>query len=145
MSTLSYDDYIGRIAIGRVESGALRKGRHIALCRLDGQVTPGQISGLWVFRGLERMEVNEARAGDIAAVSGIDDVSIGETIADPIYPEPLPPIKVDEPTMMVTFRVNDSPFAGKSGVYLYIKAPQGAPLQGSTQDPEPQGGGDGEP
>lgn len=118
VSTLSYDDYIGRIAIGRVESGALRKGRHIALCRLDGQVTPGQISGLWVFRGLERMEVSEARAGDIAAVSGIDDVSIGETIADPIYPEPLPPIKVDEPTMMVTFRVNDSPFAGKSGVYL---------------------------
>lgn len=118
VSTISYDDYVGRIAIGRVESGVVRKGQQVALCRLDGQMRPAQISSLWVFQGLERTEVSEARAGDIAAVSGIDDVSIGETIADPAYPQPLQPIKVDEPTMMVTFRVNDSPFAGRSGVYL---------------------------
>lgn len=118
VSTISYDDYVGRIAIGRVESGVVRKGQQVALCRLDGQMRPAQISSLWVFQGLERTEVSEARAGDIAAVSGIDDVSIGETIADPVYPQPLQPIKVDEPTMMVTFRVNDSPFAGRSGVYL---------------------------
>lgn len=118
VSTISYDDYVGRIAIGRVESGVVRKGQQVALCRLDGRMRPAQISSLWVFQGLERTEVSEARAGDIAAVSGIDDVSIGETIADPVYPQPLQPIKVDEPTMMVTFRVNDSPFAGRSGVYL---------------------------
>ena len=118
VSTLSYDDYIGRIAIGRVESGSLRKGQHVAICRTDGQVVQAQIAGVWVFKGLERIEVGEATAGDIAAISGLEDVSIGETIADPMRPVPLPPIKVDEPTISVSFRVNDSPFAGRSGIYL---------------------------
>ncbi|HHX29068.1 MAG: translational GTPase TypA [Bacillota bacterium] len=118
VSTLSHDDYVGRIAIGRVESGIIRKGQEVSLCRLDGSVLHCQVSRLWLFHGLKKIDVTEAAAGDIAAISGIEDVSIGETVADPTDPEPLPPIRVDEPTMMVTFRVNDSPFSGRSGDYL---------------------------
>ncbi len=118
VSTLSHDDYVGRIAIGRVLSGVIRKGENVALCRLDGSILQCQVSRLWLFQGLKKIDVSEVGAGDIAAVSGIEDVSIGETIADPQDPEPLPPIRVDEPTMMVTFRVNDSPFAGQSGDYI---------------------------
>jgi GTP-binding protein len=118
VSTLSHDDYVGRIAIGRVLSGVIKKGENVALCRLDGSILQCQVSRLWLFQGLKKVDVSEVAAGDIAAISGIEDVSIGETIADPVDPEPLPPIRVDEPTMMVTFRVNDSPFAGQSGEYL---------------------------
>lgn len=118
VSTLSHDDYIGRIAIGRIEAGKLRKGQNVALCRLDGTVVPSQVSRLWLFQGLSRIDVDEVVSGDIAAVSGIEDLAIGETIADPLDPKPLPPIKVEEPTMMVTFKVNDSPFAGREGEYV---------------------------
>lgn len=118
VSSLSHDDYIGRIAIGRVEAGKLRKGQNVALCRLDGSVIQSQVSRLWLFFGLKRIDVDEVPAGDIAAASGIEDLAIGETIADADNPRPLPPIKVEEPTMMVTFRVNDSPFAGRDGEYV---------------------------
>ena len=118
VSTLSHDDYIGRIAIGRVEAGVLRRGMQVTLCRLDGSFLPAQISRLWVFQGLKRIEVEQVESGDIAAVSGIEDPNIGETIADPENPVPLKPIKVEEPTMVVTFKVNDSPFAGREGQYV---------------------------
>jgi GTP-binding protein len=118
VSTLSYDDYVGRIAIGRVESSRIEKGQHIVLCRLSGENVPFQVSKLWVFQGLKRVEVNAVEAGDIAAVSGIEDVDIGETIADAISPVPLQPVRVEEPTVMVAFKINDSPFAGREGRYI---------------------------
>lgn len=118
VSTLTYDDYVGRIAIGRVESGVLRKGQSVTLCRLDGSQVACQASRLWIFQGLKRAEVSSVEAGDIAVVSGIDDLSIGETLADPTDPRPLPHVKVEEPTITVTFKVNDSPFSGKDGEYL---------------------------
>ncbi len=118
VSTLSHDDYIGRIAIGRVEGGFLRRGQEAVLCRLDGTKIPVQISRLWVFGGLKKLEVERVDAGDIAAVSGIADPNIGETVADPENPLPLKPIKVEEPTLSVTFKVNDSPFSGLEGQYV---------------------------
>lgn len=118
VSTLSHDDYTGRIAIGRVEAGVLKRGQQVVLCRLDRSQVPCQVSRLWVFQGLKRIEVAEVDAGDIAVVSGIEDLHIGETIADPADPRPLPPIKVEEPTITVTFRVNDSPFSGLEGSYM---------------------------
>ncbi len=118
VSTLSHDDYVGRIAIGRVEAGALTKGQNVALCRLDGSQVSCWISRLWIFQGLKRTEVDRVDAGDIAAVSGIDDLNIGETIADAQTPIALPPIKVEEPTITVTFKVNNSPFCGKDGQYI---------------------------
>ena len=118
VSALSYDDYVGRIAIGRVEAGQVRRGQDVVLCRLDGSRVPCVASRLWVFQGLKRIEAESVEAGDIVALSGIEDLCIGETIADPADPRPLPPIKVDEPTVTVTFRVNDSPFSGREGQYL---------------------------
>lgn len=118
VSALSFDEYVGRIAIGRVEAGILKRGAPVALLKLDNTVIPCQISRLWVFQGLKRIEVDQVEAGDIAAASGIEDLAIGETIADPEDPKPLPPIRVEEPTVMVTFRVNDSPFAGREGKYV---------------------------
>ena len=88
------------------------------MCRLDGSTVPSQVSRLWVFQGLKRIDVEEVPAGDIAAVSGIEDLAIGETIADALNPKPLPPIRVEEPTMVVTFKVNDSPFSGRDGQYV---------------------------
>jgi GTP-binding protein len=118
VSSLAHDAYIGRIAIGRIEAGVLQKGQSVALCRLDGSTVPSQVSRLWVFQGLKRIDVEEVPAGDIAAVSGIEDLAIGETIADALNPKPLPPIRVQEPTMVVTFKVNDSPFSGHDGQYV---------------------------
>jgi GTP-binding protein len=118
VSTLAHDDYVGRIAIGRVEAGILSRGQYVTLCRLDGSQVPCQVSRLWVFQGLKRIDVEQVEAGDIAAVSGIEDLSIGETVADPADPRPLPPIKVEEPTITVTFKVNDSPFSGRDGQYI---------------------------
>ena len=118
VSTLSHDDYVGRIAIGRVEAGTLNKGQNVVLCRLDGSRVSCWISRLWLFQGLKKAEVDRVEAGDIAAVSGIEDLNIGETIADALNPVALPPIKVEEPTITVTFRVNDSPFCGKDGQYI---------------------------
>ncbi len=118
VSTLSHDDYIGRIAIGRVEAGVLRRNMPVTVCKLDGSFCPAQISRLWVFQGLKKNEVDRVESGDIAAVSGIGDPDIGETIADAENPKPLPPIRVEEPTLVVTFKVNDSPFAGLEGQYV---------------------------
>ncbi len=118
ISALSHDDYVGRIAIGRVEAGVLTRGQMVSLCRLDQTIVPVQVSRLWLFQGLKRIEADSVMAGDIAAVSGISQVNIGETIADADHPHRLPPIRVEEPTMMVTFRVNDSPFAGQDGQYV---------------------------
>lgn len=118
VSTLTRDDYLGRIAIGRITRGTLKRGQGVAVCRLDGSRVKAQIASIHIYHGLKRLEIDEAVAGDIVAVAGLDDVAIGETVADPDYPDPLPPIRVDEPTVMMTFLVNDSPFAGRDGAFV---------------------------
>ena len=118
VSAVVHDDYVGRIAIGRVAAGTLRKGSRVCVCRADGSKKISDIATLWVFQGLKRIEVSQVDAGDIGAVSGIEEIDIGDTIADSENPVPIPPVHVEEPTVMVTFRVNDSPFAGDEGSYV---------------------------
>lgn len=116
--TLDYSDYVGRIAIGKVFAGKIRKGQRIALMRRDGHVTHQSVAQLYTFDRLGRIETNEVTAGDICAVVGLENVDIGDTIADPENPVALPPIKVDEPTLTMVFRINDSPFVGQDGDYV---------------------------
>jgi len=118
ITTLDYDDYVGRLAIGRVVSGTLVRGREAARCRLDGTVEPVKVVNLYGYRGLDRVPVERARPGDIVAVSGIEEISIGETLADPDDPRPLPAIQLDEPTLAMVFTVNDSPLAGREGAHV---------------------------
>jgi GTP-binding protein len=118
VTTLDYSDFLGRIMIGRIHNGTIKANQPVALLRDDGSVKRGRISKLLGFQGLQRVEVPEARAGDLVAVAGFDEVNIGETIACPDNPEALPLIKVDEPTLQMTFVVNDSPFAGKEGKFV---------------------------
>ncbi len=117
-SSLDYDDYIGRIGIGRVERGSVRKGQQVALSSVGKEPRLVRISRLYQFEGLHRVEVEAAAAGDIICVSGIDDLNIGETACDPECIEPLPFIKIDEPTISMNFVVNDSPFAGQEGKFV---------------------------
>lgn len=117
-SSLDYDDYIGRIGVGRMERGTLKRNDSVVLCKTDGTTENVKISRLYQFDGLKRVEVESAAAGDIICVSGIADLNIGETICDPNCIEPLPFVKIDEPTISMNFMVNDSPFAGKEGKYV---------------------------
>jgi GTP-binding protein len=114
-NNLAYDDYVGRLAIGRVVSGELVEAGQYTLCRLDGAQVACKLTRLYAWHGLKRVEIERALAGDIVAVAGIDDIQIGETIADRDRPQPLPPIRVDEPTIAMVFGVNTSPWAGRSG------------------------------
>ncbi len=116
--TLDYSDYVGRIAIGRVFAGTIRKGQKVAVLKKDGQRVDDQVAQLYVFDRLGRAETSEVSAGDICAVVGIEGVDIGDTIADFDNPRVLPPIHVDEPTLDMIFRINDSPFAGQEGTYI---------------------------
>ncbi|HEV3202876.1 MAG TPA: translational GTPase TypA [Gemmataceae bacterium] len=116
--TLDYSDYVGRIAIGRVFAGKIRKGQRIALMKRDGRKLEDTIAQLYVFDRLGRVETDEVCAGDICAVVGLEEVDIGETIAAFENPVALPPIKIDEPTLDMLFRINDSPFAGQEGDYV---------------------------
>ena len=118
ITTLDYSDFLGRIIIGRVHNGVIRKGQNASLIKDDGNLKKGRISKLLGFEGLQRVDIDEASAGDLVAVAGFDDVNIGETIACPDEPKALPLIKVDEPTLQMTFVVNDSPFAGKEGKFV---------------------------
>jgi len=118
VTTLDYSDYLGRIAIGKIERGEIKAGAPVAVCRHDGSVSRVKVGRLYQFEGLKRVESGGAAAGDIVAIAGIADVNIGETIADAENPEPLPVLKVDEPTLTMTFLVNDSPFAGEEGTYV---------------------------
>ena len=117
-SSLEYDDYVGRIGIGRVERGSVRRGDPIVLCRTDGSTENVRVSRLYQFEGLRRVEVETAALGDIVCVSGIEDINIGETACSPDKIEPLPFIKIDEPTISMNFIVNDSPFAGREGKFV---------------------------
>ena len=118
INTLDYDDYVGRIAIGRIRNGQIRAGQPIALCKQDGTVQAQRIGKLWTYDGLRRVEAELANAGDIVAIAGLGDINIGETISDPDNPQPLPLLEIDEPTMTMTFLVNDSPFAGREGRFV---------------------------
>ena len=120
VTTLDYDDYVGRLAIGRVVEGAIARGQTIARCRLDGSIQNAQVTKLYGFSGLERLEIDRAGAGEIVAVAGLEEVAIGETLADPEEPSALPPIHVDEPTLAMTFSINDSPLSGE-GKFLTMR------------------------
>ena len=118
ITSLDYSSYVGRIAIGRVHRGELREGMDIALCKKDGSVVKQRIKELHTFEGMGRKKVQSVKSGDICALVGIDGFEIGDTVADINNPEPLPPIAIDEPTMSMTFTINDSPFFGKDGKYV---------------------------
>src|SRR5207249_1942303 len=118
VTTTTYDDYIGKVAVGRLQSGTLRPGQAVARIDHFGALTPAKVTQLFTFEGLAREEVDEARAGDIVAVAGVAGVSIGDTIADAADPRALPPIRVEEPTLRMTFAVNTSPFAGPDGTHV---------------------------
>ena len=118
ITTLDYDDYVGRIAIGRIFRGTITAGSEYALCKKDGSVTKVKISNLFEFNGLKRESTSTACIGDIIAVTGIEDIDIGETIANLENPEPVPYVSIDEPTLSMIFSVNNSPFAGQEGEYV---------------------------
>ncbi|TXK50770.1 translational GTPase TypA [Pontibacter qinzhouensis] len=118
ITSLDYSSFVGRIAIGRVHRGTLKEGMPISLCKADGSIKKGKIAELQIFEGLGRKSVPEVTAGEICAVTGIEGFDIGDTIADPINPEPLKRISIDEPTMNMLFTINNSPFFGKEGKFV---------------------------
>ncbi len=118
VTTIDYSEYLGRIVIGKIHNGTIRSGQQAALVQDGGKIVKGKISKLMGFDGLRRIEVEELTAGNLVAVAGFADANIGETITDPDDPQALPMIRVDEPTLQMTFMVNDSPFAGKEGKFV---------------------------
>ena len=118
VANLDYDDYVGRLAIGRLSSGSVEAGQQVAICRADGTTPRGRVVKIFAFEGLKRVEITEAGPGEIISLAGIEEIAIGDTIADPEHPIPLERIHVDEPTMMMIFKVNDGPFAGREGKYV---------------------------
>ena len=117
VSNIDYDDYLGRIAVGRVERGTIKAGQAVSICKEDKTVQ-GKLAKLFTYEGLKRVEAEEIQAGDIVAVSGISDINIGDTICDLDNPEKIPFINIDEPTVSMTFSVNDGPLAGKEGKFV---------------------------
>jgi GTP-binding protein len=115
---LAYDPYKGKMGIGKIQSGSIARRQNVAQIKRDGAQTAGKVTDLAVFAGLERAEVERAEAGEIVAVAGLPEIGIGETIADSEQPIALPPVTIDEPTVQMTFAVNNSPFAGREGKYL---------------------------
>ena len=118
ISSLAYDEYIGRLGIGRVKSGKIKNNEMVTLCKNDGTEETFKISKLFVNEGLKKVEKNEAFYGDIITVAGCADISIGDTICEHGKPNPLPPIEIEKPTLSMNFLVNNGPFAGKSGKFL---------------------------
>ena len=143
ISTLAYDDYIGRLGIGRVSEGTIHSGDKLEVAKRDGSFEKVKIGQVFVYRGLSRVEVAEAKAGDIAVISGIADISIGETIGEIDQVQPMPMIPIEEPTLSMNFLVNTSPFAGKVGKFVttrHIKARLEKELEvnvGMTVEPLP--------
>lgn len=117
VTTITGDNFKGRIAVGRIHNGKIKAGQEVMHINRDGQMKKFRLVSLMNFQGLNRVETTEAEAGDVVAVAGIPDVTIGETIADPTNPIALPVLKIDEPTVKMTFSVNDSPFAGREGQF----------------------------
>ncbi|MFU8832379.1 MAG: translational GTPase TypA [Wenzhouxiangella sp.] len=146
VSSLDYSSYVGLIGIGRIRRGSVKPGQTIAIVDRDGKKRSGKVMQVLGFKGLKRLEVERAEAGDIVAISGIADISISETLCDPAHVEAMPPLTVDEPTIHMTFQVNDSPFCGREGKFLtsrqvrarlYQEATHNVALQVSdTGDPD---------
>lgn len=118
VSNIDYDEYVGRIAIGRIDRGRIKYGQQAVICKKDGTTVQSKVTRLYEFDGLKRVETQEASLGDIVAVSGLGEINIGETICDVDAPEPLPFVDIDEPTINMTFSVNNSPMAGREGTYV---------------------------
>ncbi|HXG67405.1 MAG TPA: EF-Tu/IF-2/RF-3 family GTPase, partial [Blastocatellia bacterium] len=118
VANLDYNDYVGRLAIGRIFSGAVAVGDPIAICKLDGKVEKTKVTKLFAFEGLKQAPIERAEAGEIVALAGIENIFIGETVSSADDPRPLPPITVDEPTIAMVFGVNTSPFAGREGKFV---------------------------
>ncbi|MBX5437099.1 MAG: translational GTPase TypA [Alicyclobacillaceae bacterium] len=118
VAILTTDEFLGRIGIGRVQRGRMAAGSPVVVVHRDGRRTPARALKLFTYKGLQRTEVAEALAGDIVAVAGLGDITVGDTACDPNLPDPLPDLPVDEPTLQMTFRVNDSPFAGREGRFV---------------------------
>lgn len=118
ISALGYDDYIGRLGIGRIYQGVLKENQIVEISKRDKSIVKGKISKLFVYEGLKQVPVKEARSGDIAVIAGIPDISIGETVCNEDNVLPMEMLKIEEPTLSMNFLVNDSPFAGRSGKYL---------------------------
>ena len=117
VSNIDYDDYLGRIAIGRVERGIIRANQNVVACKEEKNIN-GKIAKLFTYQGLKKVEIEEIKAGDIVAISGMADINIGDTICDQEHPEKIPFVNIDEPTVSMTFSVNDGPLAGKEGQYV---------------------------
>ncbi|MCI5969845.1 MAG: translational GTPase TypA [Clostridia bacterium] len=118
ISNIDYDDYVGTMALGRVERGCIKAGQSTTLCSKDGSTRNVKVGKIYQFQGLNRVEVNEAKVGDIVNVSGLGKINIGETLCDSACIEPLPFVEIDEPTLSMTFSVNNSPFAGQDGEFV---------------------------
>ncbi|OZI12340.1 translational GTPase TypA [Bacillaceae bacterium SAS-127] len=118
VALLDYNDYVGRIGIGRVFRGTIQVGQQVALMKLDGTVKSFRVTKIFGFMGLKRMEIQEAHAGDLIAVSGMEDINVGETVCPIEHQEALPILRIDEPTLQMTFLVNNSPFAGREGKFV---------------------------
>jgi GTP-binding protein len=118
VDNLDYDEYVGRLAIGRITSGVLHEGDAIAVIRDEGKIVPAKVVRLYGYDGLKRVEMKDAGPGEIVCIAGAEEIGIGDTIADPANPVALPRISVEEPTMSMVFKVNDGPFAGKEGKYV---------------------------
>ena len=117
VSNIDYDDYLGRLAIGRIERGTIKTGMNVAVCKNDKTIQ-GKIAKLFTYKGLKKVEVEEAEAGDIVEISGIADINIGDTICDVNNPEKIPFVDIDEPTVSMTFSVNNGPMAGREGEFV---------------------------
>ena len=118
VSNIDYDDYTGRIAVGKIERGSIKVNMPLSICRHDGKVTRGKATKLFTFEGLKKVPTDEVGSGDVVAISGIADINIGETVCDVDNPEALPFVKIDDPVLSMTFSVNDSPFAGQDGKFV---------------------------
>ncbi len=118
VSNIDYDDYVGRIAVGRVERGSIKVGMPVAICGKEDKVSQGRIAKVYTHVGLNKVEVEEGKAGDIIELAGLPDINIGDTICDFNHPEKIPFVDIDEPTVSMTFSVNNGPFAGKEGQFI---------------------------
>jgi len=118
VSNIDYDDYVGRIAVGRLERGVIKVGMPVSICEKDDKITQGRIAKVYTHMGLKKVEVEEAKAGDIIEISGLPNIHIGDTICDFNNPEKIPFVDIDEPTVSMTFSVNNGPFAGREGQFI---------------------------
>ena len=118
VSNIDYDDYVGRIGIGRLERGTMKVGMPVSICGKEDKITQGRIAKLYTHVGLKKVEVEEVGAGDIIEFAGLSDINIGDTVCDFEHPEKIPFVDIDEPTVTMTFSVNNGPFAGKEGQFV---------------------------